>query len=138
MQASGHITSLALHVIRGDGMADPAGHTPNPELFLTVRTAYGRKMFQTRSKAVHNGVARVWDLSCVVDLNQDAPMDTTVFMEIRKPQALRVGKGKLICSYFGCVDDLLRASTPCTRGHHSRPVAVRSDYQSVIRSRVSD
>jgi hypothetical protein len=124
MQTGGHVTRLALHVIQGDGISGAAVNTPDPELFITVRTAYGRKIFQTRRKAVHNGVAPVWDLSCVVDLTQDAPMDTTVFIEVRKSQALRVGRGKQICSYFGCVDDLLRASIPYTVGHRSKHVVV--------------
>lgn len=125
MQAGAHITRLALHVIRGEGLSEASSHAPDTQLFITVRTAYGRKIFQTRSHVVHSDAAPAWDLSCVVDLAQDAPMDSTVFIEVRKQLTLRVGKPRLLCSYFGCIDDLLRASMPYTSGRLSQQMPVR-------------
>ena len=124
MHAGAHITRLALHVIRGEGLSE-ASSAPDTQLCITVRTAHGRKVFQTRSHVVHGDAAPAWDLSCVVDLAQAAPLDATVFIEVCKQLALRVGKPRVLCSYFGCVDDLLRASMPYTSGRLSQQSPVR-------------
>jgi hypothetical protein len=110
-----HVTRLALHVIKGTDLLEPRGQltraqVPDTQLCVTVRNAYGRKTFQTRSRMVHKESAPEWGLSCVMDLVHDQPMEAKVHIEVRRPSALPMGAPKVLCAYSGSIHEVLHAS----------------------------
>ena len=117
------VTRLALHVVQGADLADASAAPPDTFAVVAVHTKQGTKAFQTRSRTIQRSAAPRWQLSCVVDLTQDAPLEAAVVIDVRKPA--RVGAARLVCAYEGTIQDLLLAGARARLPVDSAPEAVR-------------